>query len=351
VKPYYSDSLVTIYHGDCRDVLPSIDSAALVIMDPPYHGVVDETWDSQWANDGDFLKWLDVPVALATRTLADNGTLYVFCWATLAARIETAVVSRYARPIASCVWDKGETRKGVGGTGIDVTSLRTYWAANSERCIVAEKIPERFLAADDAAREESGYWSACEAGKRSVFGDYLVAEFARAGVTRKQIAALFPSKTGGLTGCVSNWVLGYNIPTAEQYEAMRSYLNARGDEYLRQNYEYLRQNYEDLRQNYEDLRRPFFLTAAHQWGDVWRCALPSKRQHPTEKPLALMSQIVEVSSRAGDLVVDPFAGSGSGLRAAKDMGRRAIGIEIDERYCEIAAERCRQEVLDFGAIA
>jgi DNA modification methylase len=75
------------------------------------------------------------------------------------------------------------------------------------------------------------------------------------------------------------------------------------------------------------------------------------RVHPTQKPEWLMRALVSTHSNSGDVVLDPFMGSGSTLRAAKDLGRRAIGIEMDERYCEIAAKRLSQQVLDLGGAA
>jgi len=68
------------------------------------------------------------------------------------------------------------------------------------------------------------------------------------------------------------------------------------------------------------------------------------RFHPTQKPLPLMRWCLELVPDA-HTILDPFMGSGTTLRAAKDLGRKAIGIEIEERYCEIAAKRLSQEVL------
>ena len=67
--------------------------------------------------------------------------------------------------------------------------------------------------------------------------------------------------------------------------------------------------------------------------------------HPSQKPLELMRRLIRFMSMPGDVIVDPFMGSGTTLRAAKDLGRRAIGIEIEERYCEMAVKRLAQEAM------
>lgn len=85
------------------------------------------------------------------------------------------------------------------------------------------------------------------------------------------------------------------------------------------------------------------------WSGYMRGTREAKWGHPTQKPVELVSRVL--ADHPDDaLILDPFFGTGTTLIAAKNLGRRAIGIEKKERYCEIAAERLRQEVL-FGDVA
>lgn len=77
----------------------------------------------------------------------------------------------------------------------------------------------------------------------------------------------------------------------------------------------------------------------------------AEQEHTCPKPINLMRLVVGRFTNEGDTILDPFMGSGTTLRAAMDLGRRAIGIELEERYCEIAAKRLQQAVLPLSFAA
>jgi len=84
-----------------------------------------------------------------------------------------------------------------------------------------------------------------------------------------------------------------------------------------------------------------------QWGGEAHGGEP--QLHPTQKPVALMEWVVKMFSHPGELVIDPYMGSGPVAEACRRLGRRYIGIELREHYCDKAAERLRQMTLNFGA--
>jgi site-specific DNA-methyltransferase (adenine-specific) len=83
---------------------------------------------------------------------------------------------------------------------------------------------------------------------------------------------------------------------------------------------------------------------------VWQMPTPTDVPgHPCPFPEQLVTRCILATTKPGDLVLDPYAGSGTTLRVAKTLGRRAIGIEQREDYCDLAVRRLAQEVLDLGA--
>ena len=90
----------------------------------------------------------------------------------------------------------------------------------------------------------------------------------------------------------------------------------------------------------------------HAWSGMIKASeRGDKRVHPTQKPVSLMAWIIQRHTAPGDLVLDPYMGGGSTLVAAKELGRLAIGIEVEERYCEVAAKRLAQDVLFPAEVA
>ena len=308
----------------CKDWLENElpdKSVQLIIADPPYFEVKG-SFDFVWKSFEDYLKDVEKWAIECKRVLADNGTLI---WWGMDRKIAYTqiIFDKYFNLLSTCVWQK--------------PSVANEW---DTRRTFPERGQERFLIYDNEF--ESAEWSKTglerileeHIAPKHPFALYLKSEFKRAGISNKEIASLFPSKTGGLTGCVSNWLNGQNTITEEQYLKIRQYLNG---EYLRKEYEYLRKEYEDLRKEYEDLRRPFFnklnLTNVLNYKRVYNS------KHPTQKPERLTRDLIEWCSRAGDLVLVPFAGSGTECAMAARTKRNFIGFDIEQKYVEMANKR------------
>ena len=326
--PYYQDDSCTIYHARCEDVLPHLTPGCvnLIATDPPYFRVKDEPWDRAWKSADAFIEWLGGVADDWRRVLAPNGALYCFAGPRLSARVECLLGERFnvlnrVRWIKEQGWHKKAKEE----------AARRYLSP-WEEIIFAEQYGDRYADASKALRKDV----------YAPLGRYIQQERERAGLTRSEVEVALgyvsrSDPTRGTALCY-RWEEGSSLPTKEAYERMRGVLNGCGGEYLRR-------EYEELRREYEELRRPFALNGLKD--DVWRfpTVAPYRGKHPCEKPLQMMEHIVAVSSRPDDLVLDCFAGSGATLRAAAISGRRAIGVEVEERYCEIAAKRLAQEVL------
>lgn len=222
MNPYYQDGQVTLYQGDCREVLPTLEPVDLILTDPPY-GV---SYVSNYT------------VGQGVRPITNDGTrLSLALYRTVLPLLRADHVLWFTR------WD----------------AWPDVWAD------LGQWFPMRGLLVWDKGSPGMGdlrHW----------------------GPSYELIAS---AGTAKLSGSRDGSILRHNAPP------------------------------------------------------------PSSRLHPTEKPQSLLRYLLEKVNPS--TVLDPFAGSGSTLVAASSQGRRAIGVEIDERNCEVIAKRFEQTVLDFGS--
>jgi site-specific DNA-methyltransferase (adenine-specific) len=246
MKPYYEHAGITIYHGDCREILPALPKCDLILTDPPY---------GLNYNDGDLASQREAAfggnkAAMGTRPIAGDGEADALKLLEAVLRIAKDKLLKGGCCCCCC---------GGGGP----KPLFAQWTLLMDEII--------------------GF-------KQAVVWD-----------------------KGGL---------GMGI-------------------HFRRSYEFLL-----VAQNGDPCR---VWNGGKTTSNVWRVPkiIPQEFEHPTEKPEELMGKAVALFTNQGDLVIDPFMGSGTTLVAAKNLGRNAIGIEIEERYCEMAAQRLSQEVFAF----
>ena len=310
-----------IYHDDWMNNQLPDKSVQLIIADPPYYKVKGD-FDFVWKTFDDYLQDVERWAIECKRVLADNGTLY---WYGDAKNIAYAqiIFDKHFNLLNSLVWENTNDHKQQIRFNTD---LRTF-----------APLTERLLMYEQRGQKTGGELIFEQFLKpKNPFSKYLKIEFKNAGFTNREIAQLFPSRTGGLTGCVSNWLNGDKVITEEQYNVIREYCN---NKYLQKPYEELKAEYEELKAEYEELRRPF--NNERFYGDVIR--IPNyetgNHEHDTPKPEKLTREIILISSRPNDLILVPFAGSGTECAMAIKENRNFIGFEINEKHVNYGNKR------------
>lgn len=262
MTPYYEHAGITIYHGDCREILPHLGPVDLVFTSPPYNlGVT---------SGGGF----------ASKSVRNHG--------------HYSPNAPLGKRRGGCgKWSGGALAEGYG-THDDAMPWEQYekwqrdiilscWGVLSEGGAIFYNHKPRV--------------QRCEAWLPLVLNP---------GLPLRQIITW--TRAGGI-----NFAPTHYVPTYEWIMVL-----AKPDFRLRDK-------------------------GASGVGDVWYFPQESNTPHPAPFPIGLPKTAIGTTS--AESILDPFMGSGTTLRAAKDLGRKAIGIEIEERYCEIAAKRLAQEVL------
>lgn len=266
MKPYYADNSVTLYHGDCREILPQIKGVDLVVTSPPY----DNLRDYEASFDWDF----ETTARLLKNALSVGG---IICW-----------------NVGDATVDGSET----GTSFRQALFFKDALGLNIHDTMIYEKVnfsnPSR-----NRYHQIFEYIFVLANGKPRAFNPILD--------NRNIYGTCFGMNT------------------------MRKVDGVMCERPKNQAREY------GMRTN------------------IWRMKTAGQENickanpHPAMMPQRLAADLVQSWSNQSALVADPFCGSGTTLIAAKKLGRRAIGIEIEEKYCEIAAERLAQDYLALDA--
>lgn len=309
--------------------------ANLIIADPPYFEVKGE-FDFIWKSFDDYLKDVEKWAIECKRLLADNGTLLWYGDAKNIAYSQI-IFDKYFNLLNNLVWENTNDHKQQIRFNPD---LRTFAPLTERILMYSNEVDKTGL--QEIQNNKKLY---------KPIRDYFLEQKKNSNYTFKQInEECFGSASNG-GGMASNILTSYKdgwaFPTKEKYEALQKI------GLCPKPYEELKSEYEELRKEYEELRRPF--NNSLHLGDVIRFPNyeTSDYDHDTVKPEKLTRILITTCSRPNDLVVVPFAGSGTECAMSVKEGRRTIGFEITEKHAKMSNERVQnilcQPSLFFGS--
>ena len=282
-----------VNHIENKDVSEYLDtlpdtSVNTIVLDPPYYRVVDEEWDKQWKTFDDYLKWMDSVVHKLSRVSKHSASVWLFGMAYQLGFL-IPIFEKYGFTYRQHIAiDKG-MKSAAGRTSSKLKMFPTV----TEYIVYFHK--------------ES----------RPLIKEYLQTKLKESKKTPLEInTALGMATNGGGKWSTIAGIRQKNIqyPTREDWESLTPLLN--------------------LEWKYDDYVFKFNLPTGltDVWSDI---KFQEKgRIHPTQKPAQLIERIVKCSSDVGDIVLDPFMGSGQTARVCKKLGISYIGCEIDAKYYE-----------------
>ena len=322
-----STDLNRVHHADfLNNNLPD-KCAKLIIADPPYFEIKG-AFDFIWADIKEYLKDVEKWAIECKRLLADNGTLFWYGHAKNIAYSQV-IFDMHFNLINNLVWDKGSFM------GLEESEGLRSFAPCTERILMYGSKAQDTTGLKEVEMEY--------VAPRNPFALELKKARLKKGVSINQVAE-YGKFYGNVNhgGAVTNWERGYNVPLKEQWQILCDNLPIE-----RKEYEELRKEYEELRKEYEELRRPFANYFKLQ--EIFRFSneavkTGSKYDHDTVKPETLTRALIMTCSRVNDLVVVPFAGSGTECAMAAKENRNFWACDIEKKYVEMSNNRCREHL-------
>ena len=326
----------TIICGDSIEVMQGMaeKSVNLIVADPPYN-----IGKAEWDKIDNYIAWCESWVLECQRVLADNGSMYIFHndfmqIIDLAKMIQDKTGFVFKQLIS---WDKwhNEIKSGNDLQGsfykiVNNPALRNYpkmteyilyYTFQDETGLEKVLIKSNFLPVSEKIRQyvESNYTR-----------DFIVSLFLNEGRYSTELSA----------SVHASYKMGWN--NGARFDLMDKKLFDYLNKYLKFpfNYNDLVKEYESLRQEYESLRYTF--NQFNNDTSIWFypvCNTVERVKHPTQKPVALIENIIKHSSNECDIILDPFAGSCTTAVACKQLNRRYICIDNKQEYCDIGQAR------------